>query len=149
MCVCVCVCVCVSAYIRIWFCFFYIYALLPTIHTSRKHSRCNDYCHRKQTHQWEFKSWTEPLCISHSSHSRAKCIHQTIFPPAMNEWLSRLHFLTLVWQPVQEKENWIQTNSRNEEGWALPGYSSLKHALSVALPLALTRCISCLAKIYD
>ena len=38
-----------------------------------------------------------------------------------------MSYLTLVSQPIQEKENWIQISYRLEEGWALLAYYCPRH----------------------
>ena len=37
--------------------------------------------------------------------------------PNMGKDLAKLGSLTLVWQPILEKENWIQTNVDLEKDW--------------------------------
>ena len=47
----------------------------------------------------------EAVCISHSTNTLGKGVHPTILSPDMGKWSGRLDFLTLVWKPVWEKEN--------------------------------------------
>ena len=43
--------------------------------------------------------------FSHNAKTLGKGLHPTILLPAMGKQLGRLCFLTMIWQPIQGKEN--------------------------------------------
>ena len=47
----------------------------------------------------------EPACISHSANTHEKGTNATNLPPAKGKNVGQTRFLTLLWQPVSEKEN--------------------------------------------
>ena len=64
----------------------------------------------------KIQTLNEAVSISHNAHTFEKLMNATIFSPLMDTENFKLLFLTMVLQPVQENENWIQT--RLCEGWA-------------------------------
>ena len=74
-------------------------------------------------------TWVQVLdntvCISHSTNTFEKIKNLTILPLAMSKQWGRLGSLALVWQLIEEKENWIQTyekltlynNQLMQRGW--------------------------------
>ena len=57
------------------------------------------------------------LGISYGTNTLGIDMNLTILPPVMSKKLGRLGSLTFVWQPVLEKENWIQTCKIPLKNW--------------------------------
>ena len=68
-------------------------------------SSCNVYNRWKWTRQPEFKNLDKAVFISHSVNILGNGRNSAILPPAISKQNGRLDALSLVWQPVWEKEN--------------------------------------------